>query len=64
MIGRWKAGAATLSAIVAAPDTPTVRDRLTELGADMIASERRSPAYLQNFVEAEIAKCHHQGGWH
>lgn len=43
-------------AIFAALDTPAVRDRLIQLGANMIAPERRSPAYLKTFVEDEIAK--------
>ncbi len=42
-------------AIVAALDTPAVRDRLRQLGAAVVAPERRSPAYLQKFVESEIA---------
>lgn len=43
-------------AFSAAIDTPFVRDRLTQLGASIVAPERRSPAYLQKFVEDEIAK--------
>lgn len=43
-------------AIGAALDTPAVRDRLQQLGASVIPANRRSPAYLQTFVEAEIAK--------
>jgi tripartite-type tricarboxylate transporter receptor subunit TctC len=43
-------------AFSAAIDTPFVRDRLTQLGASVVAPERRSPAYLQKFVEDEIAK--------
>lgn len=37
-------------------DMPAVRDRLHQLGAAVVAPERRSPAYLQSFVESEIAK--------
>jgi tripartite-type tricarboxylate transporter receptor subunit TctC len=43
-------------AIFAALDTPAVRSRLIELGANMITPDRRSPAYLKKFVEDEIAK--------
>jgi tripartite-type tricarboxylate transporter receptor subunit TctC len=43
-------------AVFAALDTPMVRDRLIELGASMVPPERRSPAYLRQFVETEIAK--------
>jgi tripartite-type tricarboxylate transporter receptor subunit TctC len=44
------------AAFSAAIDTPFVHDRLTQLGASVVAPERRSPAYLQKFVEDEIAK--------
>jgi tripartite-type tricarboxylate transporter receptor subunit TctC len=47
-----KLHAATLAAI----DTPAVRLRMREIGADLVASERRSPDYLQKFVETEIEK--------
>jgi tripartite-type tricarboxylate transporter receptor subunit TctC len=43
-------------AIVAAMDSPTLRARMHDIGADLVAPERRSPQYLQTFVEAEIAK--------
>jgi tripartite-type tricarboxylate transporter receptor subunit TctC len=43
-------------AIVAAMDSPTMRARMRDIGADLVAPERRSPHYLQTFVEAEIAK--------
>jgi len=43
-------------AIVAAMDSPTTRARMRDIGADLVAPERRSPHYLQTFVEAEIAK--------
>jgi tripartite-type tricarboxylate transporter receptor subunit TctC len=44
------------AAVVATMDTPSVRDRLQQFGATVVAPERRSPAYLQKFVEAEIVK--------
>ena len=37
-------------------ETPSVQLRMKEIGADLIAPERRSPAYLQKFVESEIEK--------
>jgi tripartite-type tricarboxylate transporter receptor subunit TctC len=37
-------------------DTPAVAARMREFGADFVAPERRSPQYLQKFVESEIAK--------
>jgi tripartite-type tricarboxylate transporter receptor subunit TctC len=43
-------------AIVAAMDSPTLRARMHDIGADLVAPERRSPQYLQTFVGAEIAK--------
>jgi tripartite-type tricarboxylate transporter receptor subunit TctC len=43
-------------ATVAAMDRPAMQGRLPELGADVIAPERRSPEYLQGFVEREIKK--------
>jgi tripartite-type tricarboxylate transporter receptor subunit TctC len=44
------------AAVVAAMDTPAVQARMRDIGADLVAPERRSPAYLQTFVEGEIAK--------
>jgi tripartite-type tricarboxylate transporter receptor subunit TctC len=44
------------AASVAAIETPAVQARLREVGADLAAPARRSPDYLQTFVEAEIAK--------
>jgi tripartite-type tricarboxylate transporter receptor subunit TctC len=44
------------TAIVATMATPAVRDRLREFGATMMPPERQSAAYLQTFVESEIAK--------
>jgi tripartite-type tricarboxylate transporter receptor subunit TctC len=37
-------------------DTPAVRAKLREIGASVVAPERRSPAYLQSFIESEIRK--------
>jgi hypothetical protein len=33
-----------------------VQDRLKDIGATTVSSERRSPEYLQNVVVSEIAK--------
>jgi tripartite-type tricarboxylate transporter receptor subunit TctC len=41
---------------IAALDSPTVQERLKELGASAVAAERRSPEYLQDFVVSEIEK--------
>ena len=43
-------------ATVATMDRPAVQERLRELGAEVVAPERRSPEYLQGFVEREIKK--------
>jgi tripartite-type tricarboxylate transporter receptor subunit TctC len=43
-------------ATVAAMETPSVQKRLQEIGATVVAPERRSPSYLQKFVESEIEK--------
>jgi tripartite-type tricarboxylate transporter receptor subunit TctC len=43
-------------ATVATKDAPAVQSRMREIGADLVTSERRSPDYLQKFVEAEIKK--------
>jgi tripartite-type tricarboxylate transporter receptor subunit TctC len=43
-------------ASVAALNTPAVAARLKEVGADLVAPERRSPEYLQKFVVSEIEK--------
>jgi tripartite-type tricarboxylate transporter receptor subunit TctC len=43
-------------ATVATMDTPSVVQRLKEIGADLVAPERRSSQYLQKFVESEIVK--------
>ena len=37
-------------------ETPAVRDKLKEIGAEFVAPDRRSPEYLQKFVEQEIEK--------
>jgi tripartite-type tricarboxylate transporter receptor subunit TctC len=47
-----KLHAATLATI----NTPVVKTRMREIGADLVTSERSSPDYLQRFVEAEIEK--------
>jgi tripartite-type tricarboxylate transporter receptor subunit TctC len=39
-----------------AMETPAVRARLKEVGATIVAPERRSPEYLKEFVESEIGK--------
>jgi tripartite-type tricarboxylate transporter receptor subunit TctC len=43
-------------ATAAAMDTPFVQERLKELGSAVVPPERRSPEYLQKFVESEIHK--------
>jgi tripartite-type tricarboxylate transporter receptor subunit TctC len=43
-------------AIVATMDTPSVQERLKDIGADLVAPERRSPDYLAKFVVSEIAR--------
>ena len=43
-------------ATVKAMSVPAVKERLTEIGVDLVAPERRSPDYLQRFVETEIEK--------
>ena len=37
-------------------ETPSVQERLKEVGAVTVAPKRRSPAYLQKFVASEIEK--------
>jgi hypothetical protein len=37
-------------------NTPAVQLRMKEIGADLVAPERRSPEYLQKFVDNEIEK--------
>lgn len=43
-------------ATIEAMNNPAVKDRMQELGVVTVAAERRSPDYLQKFVESEIAK--------
>ncbi len=43
-------------ATMATIETPSVQARLKEIGATVVSPERRSPQYLQGFVEREIAK--------
>jgi tripartite-type tricarboxylate transporter receptor subunit TctC len=43
-------------ATVAAMNNPTVQERFKENGIDLVADERRSSAYLAQFVTGEIAK--------
>jgi tripartite-type tricarboxylate transporter receptor subunit TctC len=43
-------------ATVATIDTPTVQERLKEIGVTMVTPERRSPEYLAKFVVSEIKK--------
>ena len=43
-------------ATVAAIDTPAVQERIKEMGGAVVAPERRSPEYLQRFVQDEIKK--------
>jgi tripartite-type tricarboxylate transporter receptor subunit TctC len=42
------------AATIAALDTPSVQQRMTEVGADVVGPDRRSPQYLQTFVEKDI----------
>jgi tripartite-type tricarboxylate transporter receptor subunit TctC len=44
------------AATVATINTPAVKTRMQEIGADLVAGERSSPEYLQKFVETEIEK--------
>lgn len=44
------------AAAVEAMNTPAVQAKLHEIGATVVAPDRRSPEYLQTFVESEIAK--------
>jgi tripartite-type tricarboxylate transporter receptor subunit TctC len=43
-------------ATVATMEMPSVQKRLQEIGATVVAPERRSPDYLEKFVESEIKK--------
>lgn len=44
------------AAIVAAKNTPAVRDRLQSLGAQIVTDQRATPEYLAKFLPEEIAK--------
>ena len=44
------------SAVVQAMKTPSVRDRLQGLGAQMVSDDRATSNYLAGFVKSEIAK--------
>lgn len=44
------------AATVSALETPTVQERFKELGATVVAPDRRSPEYLQGFVGSEVEK--------
>jgi len=44
------------TAIVMAMDTPATQARMREIGAELVAPERRTPEYLHAFVTSEIAK--------
>ncbi len=43
-------------AAVGTMNTPAVQEQLRKFGADFVTPERRSPEYLQKFVESEIEK--------
>ena len=43
-------------AVSNALDNPTLRTRFDAIGLIPAAPERRSPAYLRTFIEAEVAK--------
>jgi tripartite-type tricarboxylate transporter receptor subunit TctC len=44
------------AATVKTLETPSVQQRLKDIGATVVETERRSPQYLQKFVESEIEK--------
>jgi tripartite-type tricarboxylate transporter receptor subunit TctC len=44
------------TAVVATMDTPAVQERMKQIGAELVPSERRSSEYLGKFVVSEIAK--------
>jgi tripartite-type tricarboxylate transporter receptor subunit TctC len=44
------------AATVKAMETPSVQQRLKDIAATVMETERRSPEYLQKFVESEIEK--------
>jgi len=43
-------------AVIATLETPSVQERLNELGYAIAAPERRSPEHLQQLVESEIKR--------
>ena len=43
-------------ATAVAIDTPAVQERLKEIVTSVVAPDRRSPEYLQKYVESETAK--------
>jgi tripartite-type tricarboxylate transporter receptor subunit TctC len=43
-------------AVIGAMNTPAVVDRINRMGGAVAAPERRSPEYLERFVESEIKK--------
>ena len=44
------------STIVQAMKSPAVRDKLTELGAQLVSEDRTTPQYLAQFLKSEIEK--------
>jgi tripartite-type tricarboxylate transporter receptor subunit TctC len=44
------------AATAGAMTVPSVQERMTEIGAELVAPERRSPEYLQTFVASQIEK--------
>jgi tripartite-type tricarboxylate transporter receptor subunit TctC len=42
-------------AIVAAMNSPAVKEQTKKIGADLVPAERRSPEYLEKFFASEIA---------
>jgi tripartite-type tricarboxylate transporter receptor subunit TctC len=44
------------AALIETTNTPAVQERIKTTGFDLVAPERRSPEYLQEFVASEIAK--------
>ncbi|TMJ91026.1 MAG: hypothetical protein E6G76_04205 [Alphaproteobacteria bacterium] len=44
------------AAILATIDTPAVKMRMQQVGADLVTGDRSFPDYLQGFVESEINK--------
>jgi tripartite-type tricarboxylate transporter receptor subunit TctC len=43
-------------AVIEAMDSPAVKDRLHDLGVTLVSPGRRTPDYLQKFVESEVEK--------